>query len=190
MSQVVAMMKNVDVVVQNAVNNRIFFRNFLGFVNNSIGELMKIEYIYATNNKTYLFFESGKYNYQLPLKNYLNNLCYQYGTSLKGSIDSFNFYVAAIQKTPIVISICDELIFYSVESINQREVFLFNYFQIDKLRCENSQETLIIFKSGNTLKIDSDIRLFKRQIKRIKAYLTYREKSTYLTNLLCYNIKG
>lgn len=151
---------------------------------------MQLEYISVLNQKATLHLRSGKYLLKDSLHRYLNKLCLSYGSSLDGVIKSFNYYVRAIQKTPLVISIDHKLLLFYLVSLNSNNNIVLNYYEIKEYYRYGLYQTKIVFNSSNDLIVDYDIRSIRHQYKRIQFYLERREKSTYLTQLLCYNTKG
>lgn len=151
--------------------------------------MMRLSYVLKDDKRTTLCFNHAQYVINGGLTSYLNTLCLSYGSNLQGVIDSFNYYYPAIQKTPLVISLEDELILFPLVSLKQNQNILINYFDINSIKKQSNYQTIVHFKSGHFVVVDYNIRSIRRQISRIQDYCTLRQKTTYLSQLLCYNLK-
>ena len=106
------------------------------------------------------------------LEKFLDNLCKQYGSSLKGRIDSFNYVLKTRQKTPIIVSMPNRVILFPIYSIYGNKTTLLNYYSIKKIS-KKRDSTVITFNNCNQINLDIDYRMIKNQIKRIDSYLNY-----------------
>lgn len=133
--------------------------------------------IYTINNK---------YNYSTSLINFLNILCLKNGSSLKGRIDAFNYIINSKQKTPIIVSLNNSILLIPLYSIYNDNCILINYYNINKIKYKENT-TIIHFNDGSIRILDIDIRILRKQVKRVEQYLniTNLNKNTDFTTNIC-----
>ena len=121
---------------------------------------------------------NNKYEYNLTLVNFLNVLCLKNGSSLKGRIEAFNFIVNSYQKTPIIVSFDSSIILIPLYSIYNDDCILINYFNIKKFKYKENT-TIIYFNDGSIRNLDIDVRILRKQVKRVDQYLNLLKLNKY-----------
>ena len=121
---------------------------------------------------------NNKYEYNLTLVNFLNVLCLKNGSSLKGRIEAFNFIVNSYQKTPIIVSFDSSIILIPLYSIYNDDCILINYFNIKKFKYKDNT-TIIYFNDGSIRNLDIDVRILRKQVKRVDQYLNLLKLNKY-----------
>ena len=121
---------------------------------------------------------NNKYEYNLSLVNFLNVLCLKNGSSLKGRIEAFNFIVNSYQKTPIIVSFDSSIILIPLYSIYNDDCILINYFNIKKFKYKDNT-TIIYFNDGSIRNLDIDVRILRKQVKRVDQYLNLLKLNKY-----------
>ena len=128
---------------------------------------------------------NNKYVYKTNLIKFLNVLCLKNGSSLKGRIEAFNYALQTYQKTPIIVSIDNNLLLMPLYSIHNDDCILLNYFNISKIKSKENT-TIILFNDGSVRNIDIDIRIIRKQMRRVDEYLKLRKLNNYsylITNI-------
>ena len=121
---------------------------------------------------------NNKYEYNITLVNFLNVLCLKNGSSLKGRIEAFNFIVNSYQKTPIIVSFDSSIILIPLYSIYNDDCILINYFNIKKFKYKENT-TIIYFNDGSIRNLDIDVRILRKQVKRVDQYLNLLKLNKY-----------
>ena len=121
---------------------------------------------------------NNKYEYNLTLVNFLNVLCLKNGSSLKGRIEAFNYIVNSYQKTPIIVSFDSSIILIPLYSIYNDDCILINYFNIKKFKYKENT-TIIYFNDGSIRNLDIDVRILRKQVKRVDQYLNLLKLNKY-----------
>ena len=130
------------------------------------------------NEKEVLIIEKDKkFNISTDCFKFLKKCCLLYGHSYNTQrqlvIDTFNYYI----KTPIIVSNCNNIIFFPTTAPKSKECIWISYNNIDRYVKENNY-TKIYFKGGKILNISVPYSTVDNQItKCIKIEKYFNNKT-------------
>lgn len=104
--------------------------------------------------------------------------CLYYGSSLKGRIDSANYYLGSKYKCPILISEKNKIIMFPTSSSNNDNCIWFNYEGIKEYKV-NDNNILVTLTNGKNINVKISKNSFSSQIfksSRLESIINHKNQ--------------
>ena len=119
----------------------------------------------------YFYTKEGTYIKSIPIYEYLDNLCIEYGSSLNGRLEAFRRITKIKYKPSLIISNKYNIYYIVTHSIRSSFNYLINYSELIDYKAIDSYRTCLIFQGDIKHIIPVNYRIIKRQIMNLKYYL-------------------
>ena len=131
-----------------------------------------ILYITGDEKESHLFLKGGKQSLaQEKPAEFLNRLCLNNGSTLRGRTDAFRYLTGSKQKPAVLISEQTQILFFPTMNAGHRECIWICYNEILDIHAEGPEETRIRFLSADTVVIPFNYRIIRNQMKRCEQFI-------------------
>lgn len=110
---------------------------------------------------------------------YLEKMCLEHGSTLKGRMDAFCILTGARQKPAVLIHEATSIMYFPTESMSKHTCLWIRYNDIFRISSLGSLKSRILFANGWKEDVDVDSRVLKKQMERCENFLAKLQQGLY-----------